>query len=85
MNSELDGVTMKLHPEFLKKNGKSEFVVLPYEEFVTLQELLEDAEDLLLLQQAKREDQGKPGVSLEELMERFGMTAEGAPSGGPDD
>jgi len=28
-----------LHPEFLKKEGRKEFVVLPYEEFVALQEL----------------------------------------------
>ncbi len=71
---------IQFHPEFLKKNGRNEFVVLPYEEFVTMQELLEDAEDLLLLEHAKREDRGKPGVSLEEMMNRFGITAEDAPS-----
>ena len=71
---------IEFHPEFLKKDGKNEFVVLPYEEFVTIQELLEDAEDLLLLEQAKREDQGKPGVSLEDMMKRFGLTAEDAAS-----
>ena len=70
----------ELHPEFLKKDGKNEFVVLPYDEFVTIQELLEDAEDLLSLEQAKREDHGKPGVSLEEMMNRFGLTAEDAAS-----
>ena len=65
---------IEFHPEFLKKDGKNEFVVLPYDEFVTIQELLENAEDLLLLEQAKREDRGKPGVSLEEMMKRFGIT-----------
>ena len=46
-----------------------------------MQELLEDAEDLLLLEQAKREDTGKPGVSIEEMMTRFEITPEGiAPS-----
>ncbi len=67
---------IQFHPEFLKKNGKNEFVVLPYEEFVRMQELLEDAEDLLLLEQAKQEDAGKPGISLEEMMTRFGITSE---------
>ena len=67
---------IEFHPEFLKKNGKNEFVVLPYEEFVTIQELLEDAEDLLLPQQAKQEDEGKPGVPIEDVMKRFGITAE---------
>ncbi len=69
---------IQFHPEFLKKNGKNEFVVLPYDEFVRMQELLEDAEDLLLLEQAKQEDAGKPGVSLEKMMARFGITPEGA-------
>ena len=76
---------IEFHPEFLKKNGKNEFVVLPYEEFVSIQELLEDAEDLLLLEQAKKEDHGKPGVSLEEMMKRFGLTEEDAASGDPMD
>jgi len=31
-----------LHPEFLKKEGRKEFVVLPYEEFVALQELQQE-------------------------------------------
>lgn len=31
-----------LHPEILKKNGKKQFAVLPYEEFVALQEWLTD-------------------------------------------
>lgn len=67
---------IQLHPEFLKKDGKNEFVVLPYDEFLTIQELLEDAEDLVLLEDAKREDRGKPGVSLEAMMKRFGITAQ---------
>jgi hypothetical protein len=28
----------QLHPQFLTKNEKPEFVVLPYEEFIDLQE-----------------------------------------------
>ncbi len=65
---------MKLHPEFLKKNGKVEFVVLPYEEFLELQELLEDAEDVLVLRQAKQEETDKPTISLSELRKRLGLT-----------
>ena len=34
-----------LHPEFLTKNGKKEFAVLPYEEFVKLQDLLHKLEE----------------------------------------
>ncbi len=69
---------MELHAELLKKNGKIEFVVLPYEEFLALQERLEDAEDLLELRRAKLEDTGEPGIPLEEVMKRFGMTDDSA-------
>jgi len=48
---------IQLTPEFLKKNGNPEFVVLPYEEFLAVQQLLEDLEDLQDLRQAKAEEQ----------------------------
>jgi PHD/YefM family antitoxin component YafN of YafNO toxin-antitoxin module len=57
---------IQLNPEFLKKNGKPEFVVLPYEEFVQLQELLADLEDLQDLRQAKTDEKDAPTVSLAE-------------------
>lgn len=56
---------LELHPEILQKNGKKEFVVLPYEEFVALQELLADAEDVLALRAAKQAEQDAPTLSLE--------------------
>lgn len=66
---------IQLHPEFLKKNGKDEFVVLPYEEYVALQELLEDVKDLLELRAAKEEHAGKPSMSIDEVRRRFGLEA----------
>lgn len=45
---------MTLHPEILIKDGKKQFAVLPYEEFVSLKERLEDMEDLLQLRKAKK-------------------------------
>jgi hypothetical protein len=53
-----------LHPEILQKNGKKQFAVLPYEEFVALQEWLADVEDLLELRKAKRAEGKKPSISL---------------------
>jgi len=58
---------LQLNPEFLKKNGKPEFVVLPYEEFLLLQELLADLEDLQDLRQAKADEKDSPTVSLAEV------------------
>jgi hypothetical protein len=62
---------LKLHPIFLKKNGRKEFVILPYEEFKAIQELLEDFEDIVLLEQARDRNAGAPGYSSEEVRRRF--------------
>ena len=55
---------MTLHPQILEKEGKKEFVVLPYEEFVQLQEQIEDYEDLKELRQAKATEHDAPTVAL---------------------
>ena len=47
---------ISLHPEFLTKDGKRQFAVLPYEEFVALQEVLADAADLIDLREAKADE-----------------------------
>jgi hypothetical protein len=58
---------IELHPEVLKKNGVSEFVILPYDEFVALQKLLADAHDLTDLREAVRTEGTAPSISLEAL------------------
>jgi hypothetical protein len=62
---------LKLHPEILVKNGKKEFVVLPYEEFLILQQRLSDAEDLVELRKAKRAEGKKKSRSLVEVKREF--------------
>ena len=64
---------MKLHPEILIKNGKKEFVVLTYEEFLAIQERLADAEDLLELRKAKREEEKTPTIPLTEVRRKLGL------------
>lgn len=59
-------IMLQLNLKFLKKNGKPEFVVLPYEEFLLLQELLADLEDLQDLRQAKMDEKDSSTVSLAE-------------------
>ncbi|MDM3853132.1 MAG: hypothetical protein PT120_12165 [Aphanizomenon gracile PMC649.10] len=53
---------IELHPEFLTKNGEKQFAVLPYEEFLKIQELLEDLEDLRDLRDAKEEERNSFNV-----------------------
>ena len=57
----------ELHPKILTKNGRKEFAVLPYEEFIALQEWLADIEDLLDLRAAKDKEYDAPTVSLAEI------------------
>jgi hypothetical protein len=64
---------MTLHAEILIKDGKKQFAVLPYEEFLAVQERLADAEDLLALRQAKRAERQKPSLSLPEVKRELGI------------
>ena len=58
---------MSIHPQVIEKEGKKEFVVLPYEEFLAIKENLEDYEDLKDLREAKAlEGDGAP-VPLSDL------------------
>jgi PHD/YefM family antitoxin component YafN of YafNO toxin-antitoxin module len=60
----------------LKKNGRNEFVVLPYEEFQALQERLLDAADLLTLRRARRADNPRKQVlTLDNLTKRLGLSS----------
>jgi hypothetical protein len=55
-----------LHPNILTENGKKVFAVLPYNEFLKIQEALSDYEDLKLLRKAKLKEADDPAISLEE-------------------
>lgn len=62
---------MSIHPQIIEKAGKKEFVILPYEEFVAMQEALEDFRDLQDLRTAKAEAENKPGTSLASLRDEL--------------
>jgi PHD/YefM family antitoxin component YafN of YafNO toxin-antitoxin module len=57
---------ISMSPQVLEKNGKKEFVILPYEDFLKMQEELECYNDLRILREAKQEEQNTPSVSFEE-------------------
>lgn len=66
--------TIELHPEFLTKDGHKEFAVLRYEEFLELEEWLQDASDLLEIQYERMELPKEPNVPLEQIEKEFGLT-----------
>ena len=54
-----------LHQKILEKNGKKEFAVIPYDEFLEVKEELEDYESLRALRRAKAKEGDAKTVSLE--------------------
>lgn len=66
---------VKLHPNILEQNGEKQFAVIPYEEFLKLQEELSDYEDLKELRQAKEAERNAPTVTLKEAKKELGIWA----------
>ena len=62
-----------LHPKILERDGQKVFVVLPYEEFLMLEEELQDYEDLKALRAAKSEEAAAPTVPLDEAKKQLGL------------
>lgn len=64
---------MNIHPQIIEKDGKKEFAVLPYHEFIALEEALQDYEDLQDLREAKLESQGQESIPLNRVMADLGL------------
>jgi len=62
---------MELNTQIIKKNGKNEFVVLPYDEFQKMQEELDSYEDIRCLREAEAEEKDSPTIGIEELKKRI--------------
>jgi len=62
-----------LHPEYLIKDGKKEFVILSYEEFLKIEEMISDYEDLTDLRVAKAKEENAPSISLEQAKLKLGL------------
>ena len=56
---------MEIHPQIIEKHGKKEFVILPYEDFLQIQEELENYNDLRMLREAKEKEGSSSTISLE--------------------
>ena len=64
---------IELHPKFLEQEGKKQFVVLAYKEFISIQEELADYEDLKELRKAKKTEKDAPIISLEDAKKELGL------------
>jgi len=59
---------MSIHPQIIEKEGRKEFVVLPYEEFLQIQEALEDLEDIRILREERISASSDPTKSLDDVL-----------------
>ena len=62
---------MELSPQIIKKNGKNEYVVLPYEDYIKIKKILEDHEDLIDLRKAKTETINEPSIPFNKVEEKI--------------
>lgn len=62
---------MSIHPQIIEKEGKKEFVILPYEEFLAIKESLEDYEDLKELREAKAAESDAPATRLSDIRDEL--------------
>ena len=64
---------IKLNAKILEKNGEKEFVVIPYEEFVKIQEELDDYESLKDLRDAKSKEADANTTSFDDVKKQFNV------------
>ncbi len=64
---------IELHPNYISKEGKREYVILPYEEFSLIEQLLQDFEDLRDLRDAKATEANAPTKTLDEVKAKLGI------------
>ncbi len=62
-----------MEAQIIEKRGKKEFAVIPYKEFLRMQEELEDYYDLLALRQAKTDSRNQKGRSFDKIVEELGL------------
>ncbi|MDO9391449.1 MAG: type II toxin-antitoxin system Phd/YefM family antitoxin, partial [bacterium] len=57
--------------QIIEKNGKKEYAVLPYTDYLKLREELEDYDDLRCLRSAKAAENDAPTIGLNELKKKL--------------
>ena len=61
----------EIQHQIIEKDGKKEFVVLPYEEFVRVKDELEEYEDLRQLREAREQEKDAPSCTIEDAKKQL--------------
>ena len=64
---------ISLHPKILEKDGKKDFAVISYEEFLEVREVLEDYEALKALRNAKSKEADAGTISFDEAKRKLNV------------
>jgi hypothetical protein len=67
---EVDSM-VTLHAQIIRKNGNKEYAILPYQEFLKVQEELENYEDLRCLREVKEAEKNAPTIGIAELKKKI--------------
>jgi PHD/YefM family antitoxin component YafN of YafNO toxin-antitoxin module len=59
--------------QIIEKNGKKEFAIIPYKDFLRMQEDLEDYSDLRDLRRAKLDPMNQQGRSFDDVAKELGL------------
>ena len=69
---------LDLHLNILEFEGRKAFVVLPYDEYLEIEDRRQELEDIRMLRQAKALEADAPTISLDEMRAGYGLSdAEG--------
>lgn len=60
-----------LNAQIITKKGKKEYAVIPYAEFLKVQEELQDYEDLRCLREAKEAEKNAPTIHIDKLKKQI--------------
>lgn len=60
--------------QIIENHGKKEFAVIPYKDYLRMQEELEDYHDLRELRRAKGDPKNKQGRSFDVVASELGLT-----------
>lgn len=59
-----------MNAQIIKKNGQKEFVVIPYTDFLQMQQTIEDYEDLTDLRKAKAKTANEPSIPYNDIADK---------------
>ncbi|MBI5142617.1 MAG: type II toxin-antitoxin system Phd/YefM family antitoxin [Nitrospirae bacterium] len=62
-----------MEAQVIEKQGKKEFAVIPYKDFLRMRQELDDYHDLLALRKAKSDPRNQQGRSFQEAASELGL------------